>query len=175
MAYDFLADPILAGAYRYWQTKRGTRPMPRRLDIDPSELVPLLPHLQLTEIVDGGARVRYRLVGTAIVATFGIELTGKYFDEAFSGAQLRSHEENYHILCREKRPLLVSRHYVSRTGIELLSHRLIMPLSADDENVNQALTAMNFESASKPAPRNSDWLGEQAHFDVLDSERTIIR
>jgi len=175
MVYDFRSDPILEGAHQYWLAKRGGRRMPRRRDIDPSEVVPLLPNLQITELVDGGARVRYRLIGTAIVSTFGAEFTGKYFDEVFSGDQLRAHEENYRVLCREKCPILVSRHYVSHKMIELLCHRLIMPLSEDDNAVNQALTAMSFQYPNKAAQRIGDWLGAQDRFDVLDTERTIIR
>lgn len=174
MAYDFQNDPILAGAYRYWQRKRGGRHMPRRLDIDPSEVVPLLPNLQITELVDGGARVRYRLIGTAIVATYGAELTGKFLDEVFTGDRLRSHEENYRIVCREKCPLLVSSHYVSRAAIELFCHRLIMPLSEDDATVNQALTAMSFQSADNAPQRQGDWLGKEGRFDVLGAERMVV-
>ncbi len=55
--------------------------MPRRRDIDPTEIPRLLPNLQITELIDGGARIRYRLTGTAIVNAYGADLTGKYFQE----------------------------------------------------------------------------------------------
>src|SRR5579862_4529995 len=119
MSYDFRADTILGPAFAYWQAKCGARAMPRRADIDPSEMIPLLPHLQITELVDGGARVRYRLVGTGIVAAYGAELTGKYFDEVFSGDRLHFVEDNYRLMCRERRPILVGNRYVSRKDIEL--------------------------------------------------------
>jgi hypothetical protein len=175
MAYDFRSDAILDGAYRYWLAKRGARRMPCRQDIDPREVVPLLPNLQITELVDGGGRIRYRLIGTAIVATYGTELTGKYLDEAFTGDRLHDHEENYRMLCREKCPVLVSSRYLSRKAIELVCNRLIMPLSEDDDIVNQALTAMSFQSANTTTQRNSDWLDAPARFDVLDCERTVVR
>jgi hypothetical protein len=54
MAYDFHSDSILAAAYQYWQSKRGERRMPRRSDIEPSEIVPLLPNLLIIEVLGGG-------------------------------------------------------------------------------------------------------------------------
>lgn len=175
MAYDFRNDPILFAAYRYWDSKRGQRLMPRRGDIKPAEIVPLLPNLQIIEVVDGGKRLRYRLVGTAIVAALGAEYTGKYFDEVFSGEQLRAHEENYRIIAREKCPLFVSRRYVTPGGAELFSRRIIMPLSEDDVVVNQMLTAMSFHSANAMARRLGGVLGDETHFDVSDTERSLIR
>src|ERR1700736_619243 len=83
--YDFRADPVLRAALAYWEGKRGDRPMPQRGDIDPDELRPVLSHLQITEVIDGGSRFRYRLVGTAIVEAFGAEFTGRYVDELMSG------------------------------------------------------------------------------------------
>ena len=119
--------------------------MPRRADIEPREITRLLPYLQITELVDGGARIRYRLVGTRIVAAYGAELTGKYFDEVFAGDRLRFVEDNYRVMCREKRPIFVGSRYVSRKDIELFCYRLVMPLSDDGSTINQVLTVMSFK------------------------------
>src|SRR5512134_751440 len=92
------ADPILGALYRYWNRRRGRRRMPDRRDIDPLELGPkLLPHVGLMDIVDGGARVRYRLLGTAIVERWGSDPTGKFMDEVMSG----SYRDYIHGLYRE--------------------------------------------------------------------------
>jgi hypothetical protein len=177
MAYDFHSDSILAAAYQYWQGKRGERRMPRRSDIEPSEIVPLLPNLMIIEVLGGGKRQRYRLVGTAIVETFGVEFTGKYLDQVFSGAHLRSHVENYRIIARAKCPLLLSRRYHSPIGGALICHRLVMPLSEDDRAVNQMLVAMSFQApnANAGAWRQSGALGDEPHFAIIESERTLIR
>src|ERR1051325_6866611 len=71
MRYNYQSDPVLGPVLRYWFDKRGARLMPSRRDIDPVEIEPrLLPNLQITELVDGGARFRYRLAGTAIVEAY---------------------------------------------------------------------------------------------------------
>src|SRR5208282_3181748 len=127
MSHDFCGDPILGPAHEYWRSKCGASNMPRRRDIDPTEISHLLPHIQISEIV--GARIRYRLAGTAIVEAYGEELTGKYFDEVFSGERLRFVEANYRMMCEKKRPVLVCNRYISKRDVQLICIRLIMPLS----------------------------------------------
>ena len=144
MLEDFQSDPTLGAAYAYWRAKRGTRAMPRRRDIDPTEIPKLLPNLQIVELVNGGERLRFRLVGTAIVRAYGAEPTGKYFDEMFSGERLRFIQSNYRRIHREKRPLLVYGKYETTMGISLLAHRLILPLSDDGIEVTHCLTVMTF-------------------------------
>ena len=66
--------------YRYWETKRGPGgTAPTRRDLDPLEIVKLLPHVALVEPTQDG--YRWRLMGTAIATDFGRDLTGKPFGE----------------------------------------------------------------------------------------------
>lgn len=59
--------------------------LPGRDVIDPSQLRALLPYIMLIDLEDraggGGFRVRYRLVGTAVVRFSGIDFTNTYLDE----------------------------------------------------------------------------------------------
>lgn len=152
--FDFHADPILGPAYQYWQAKCGTRAMPRRRDIDPIEFPRLLPYVQLTELV--GQRIRYRLVGTAIVDNYGGELCAKYFDEVFSGQRLRFIEANYRMMCERRQPVLVCNRYFSRRSTPLICVRLVMPLSEDGATVDRCFTAMNFQHPGDA----SQWFGD---------------
>lgn len=173
MPYDFRSDPILSQAYAYWQAKCAGRAMPRRADIEPKDLIRLLPYLQITEILEGGKRIRYRLVGTAIVNAYGAELTGKYFDEVFTGERLKLIEENYRTMCRTKRPILVGNRYHTRKDMELFCYRVVMPLSEDGETVNQVLTAMSFK---QPEPRIGDaqLTAQNDKFDVAGSSCDVL-
>ncbi len=65
----------------YWLEKRGRRDFPAKREIDPHDLVPLLPFLSIAEIHRNPFRVRYRLVGTAVVRLHGGEFTGRWLDE----------------------------------------------------------------------------------------------
>jgi hypothetical protein len=63
--------------YRYWRGKRGGRAIPTRRDIDPTEIARLLPYVALIEADRDG--YRWRLMGTAIAADLGRDLTGERF------------------------------------------------------------------------------------------------
>jgi hypothetical protein len=174
MQYDFTKDLILNAAYDYWRSKRGGRRIPRRRDIEPTEIPRLLPNIQITELVEGGKRIRYRLAGSAIVEAYGSELAGKYFDEVFTGERLKFAEENYRAMCERKRPVLVVNRYHSARNVELVCHRLIMPLSEDGETVNQCLTAMSFEFPGKSEQWMGHWSENSAGFDVATSHCEAI-
>lgn len=89
MPERFADEPVLAAVYKYWQRKRGTRPMPDRRDIDPVEMgAALLPHVVMLDLEDEARRARYRLVGTAIVERFGRDPTGLYLHDVMSGSYL---------------------------------------------------------------------------------------
>lgn len=150
MAYDYRTCPILSGAFRYWNQKRGSgRTMPSRRDIDPIEVPQFLPHLQLTEVTDCGERFRYRLVGTAIIEAFGTEVTGKYVDELFSGERYRFIYEFYRVVCVTRQPVFSRSLYLGTKDVDLTANRLLLPLSADGVQVNMILGALTFEFASQ--------------------------
>lgn len=65
----------------YWEARCLGRPMPRRADVDPLDLVGLLPKLILVDFETSPFRIRYRLVGSEVVAAAGKDFTGKYVDE----------------------------------------------------------------------------------------------
>ncbi|MEI9987514.1 MAG: PAS domain-containing protein [Aliidongia sp.] len=60
----------------YWLSRRGGLFMPRRRDIDPSEIRNLLPSICVIEVVSPEAAV-FRLAGTAHRETMGFEPTGR--------------------------------------------------------------------------------------------------
>jgi len=171
---DFRNDPILESAYEYWRSKCGTRAMPRRRDLDPTEIPRLLPHIQLTELLEGGSRIRCRLAGTAIVDAYGSELAGKYFDEVFSGERLHFIAVNYRLMCDEKRPVFVLNRYQSSRDVELICTRLIMPLSEDGETVNQCLSALSFQFPGDASTWYGQWLGGSGNFDCGSSYSKAI-
>jgi len=173
LGYDFRSDPILSQAFDYWRGKCGARSMPQRRDIDPTEIPRLLPHIQITENV--GARIRYRLAGSAIVEAYGGELKGKFFDEVLSGERLRFVEANHRLVCTEKRPILVSGSYLSKKEIPLVCNRVVMPLSEDGVNVNQCFTVMTFQFPGKASEWFGQWSGNSGNFDFARSHCEIIR
>lgn len=68
--------PGAAALAAYWESKRAGRAMPDRAEILPSEMVRLLPHIFISELLESG-EYRFRIFGTALVDLFGREMTGK--------------------------------------------------------------------------------------------------
>lgn len=142
---DYRRDPVLRDALDYWRHQRGRRAMPRRRDIEPTDIPRLLPHVQLIEVVAGGARFRYRLTGTALVTAFGKEYTGKYLDELFTGGELAYAQRVYSTVCARRRPVFLRNRYSTTRDVGMVANRLYMPLSDDGVCVNIILGALTFE------------------------------
>jgi hypothetical protein len=128
--------PELAKLFRYWDRKRGARPMPARADILPEELPGLLGNLFMVDVVrDGGEpRFRYRLVGTALTAVMDQELTGKFVDEMpllFRKFALPAYRE----ILRAGRPTYKETNVFESLWV-VRYKRLMLPLSSDGATID---------------------------------------
>lgn len=71
-----MKEAISLSLFTYWNDRRGDRPAPKRFEIEPSAIAQQLPDTFILERVDY-ATSRFRLAGTRISETFGMELRGK--------------------------------------------------------------------------------------------------
>jgi len=145
MNQPYARDPILSGTLAYWERQRGGRAMPRRADLNPADIPRLLPNLRLTEVIDGGARFRYRLVGTAIVTAYGREHTGRFLHDVLSGERRSFVEGLYRMVCAGKRPVYARTYYIGPWELPVLTSRVMVPLSENDADVNLVMTAISFD------------------------------
>jgi hypothetical protein len=146
MAYNYRDDPILGPVLAYWTEKRGGRAMPCKSDIDPTEIPPkVLPNLQLIDVIDNGARFRYRLVGTAMVDAYGWDFSGRIADELFPDDRLNFVQGIYRSVCTSKAPLFSRNKYHTPKNIDLFAMRIYLPLSDGGENVHHLLGVLRFE------------------------------
>jgi len=164
---EFHDDPILGPAYAYWRGKCQDGRLPRRRDIDPTEIPRLLPYLLITELVEDGRRLRYRLAGTAVVAAYGGELTGKYCDEVCLPERRASIVANYRLVCEHRQPLLLRHHYLSSRKVPLVCHRLVMPLAEDGVAVSHFVAALRFDYQGQA----HEWSGKWAETSDFTFER----
>jgi hypothetical protein len=168
-------DPILGPAYAYWCGKCRDDRLPRRRDIDPTEIPRLLPYLLITELVNGGPRLRYRLVGTAIVAAYGGEFTGKYCDEVYPPERRASEVANYRLICERRQPLLLRHYYLSPRRLPLVCHRLVMPLSDDDgDAIRQFVAALRFDYQGQPHEWAGRWAGTTGNFTFEHADSALV-
>ncbi|TXH36747.1 MAG: PAS domain-containing protein [Rhodospirillaceae bacterium] len=132
--------PRIRGIYQYWDAKRGSRLMPARRDIDPIEMKPWLPAIQLIDIFHNPRRMVYRLVGQVDVEFRGFNPTGRTVEECAVGASLEDALENYNIVITQRSLVYDYADYVSASGFLREQECILLPLSDDGETVNMVLT-----------------------------------
>ncbi len=127
-----LRSPLVHELYGYWDAKREGRAMPRKSDIDPSEIKPLLPYVLLGEFKEDPVRLRYRLVGTEVVSVYGVDFTGRWLDELDFGDQVdHGWPAQYRAVFDSRRPLYGSARLHATSGMEMLYEFGLFPLGED--------------------------------------------
>jgi hypothetical protein len=141
-------EPAIGQLYEYWCRQRGSHRFPARAEIDPIEMKAALGGITLFEVhrdtpQPGSFRFRYRLIGSAIVARDGFDLTGRWVDE---------------LPLKQYRALLLSRlDMLARAPGTLLVHNqqfyderwydyeaIWLPLASDHENVDILMACQVF-------------------------------
>lgn len=137
---SLITDERLREGYDYWCRKAAGDRLPRRADIDPTEIPHLLPHIRIVDVVEQG-RFRYRLVGTETRREHQFDPTGHYLDEVLSPPSGPRIIALYEKCVRERRPLYVEHEFVlpNGSGVYRLSKVLFTPLSEDGIAVTKVL------------------------------------
>lgn len=125
----FADEPALQAVADYWTHKRRDRRMPDRSEIDPLDLPPSIwPNLIISEPAGPGLW-RYRLVGSAHVARYGMDFTGKTLQEIMQGSYCDYMTALYDAAFHDSVP--VYSESVFRWDAEgfAMTRRLMLPLS----------------------------------------------
>lgn len=129
-----IASPMVCELHAYWTEKRGDRPLPGWTDIDPTEIVRLLPNLIVVGIEHHPLRVRYRLVGTQIVEFRG-EVTGHYLDAIpwSAPAAAQKVKESFAMVIASRAPLFAEANITTRSGAVRRMFAGVWPLAPTPE------------------------------------------
>ena len=158
---DIAADPVLTAVLQTWEAKRGAKFAPHPTEMDAFALPPaVLPRIVLVDVVEGGLRFRFRLVGSAVALSSGADYTGQYVDEALSGAVRDSVLQHYGTVVRDRRPAYAVAAYRLPGGETVKNSRLAVPLTLNGDAVDRLLLASRVIS---------DWL---LRGDLRNLERT---
>lgn len=137
-------DPAHKDLFAYWHAKRAGRLAPARGDIDPVEIPHLLPDLALVDVVDGGARFLFRLIGTRIVERGDDDFTGSAIDEVALGAWRDHLRELFADLVQRRTAVFSNATLVLSKGQRLGVRQLLLPLQVDGEPVGKILFSPRF-------------------------------
>jgi hypothetical protein len=119
--------------------------LPRRCDIDPAEIKPLLPYLMIVDFIGTPMRVRYRLVGTEIVRFSTMDFTNAYLDELIFGAyDTDPVVEAYRMVAETRLPVVAENMREWSEASALALEFLICPLSEDAARVSQCLVIEDY-------------------------------
>lgn len=140
---DFRSD-ALRQLHKYWVSKLDGRPMPRRADIEPTEIPRLLQHVVLVDVVPEPLRFHFRLIGTHITQAVDRDCTGRFFQEVYDGQIFHKMVRLYSAAVLAKKPV---RHMNTaiHAGKDYRHYEsLHMPLSEDGETVNMIFGGLEF-------------------------------
>jgi hypothetical protein len=165
-----ISDQRLQQGYRYWRQKSAGKAMPRRADLDPTEIPKLLPDVMLVEVLASG-RYRYRLIGTGNARAHGVNATGRHLDEVLPGSEYKSHVIALYDECvRTRRALYSECLFLSPHEMATQRHTkvLFLPLAEDGASVNMVLVVQVFFYI------DIDWAGRDRHFIDIRPFKEIV-
>lgn len=140
--------PDLQRVRAYWTARREARFAPRRADIDPADLVEVLPRIMLADVLSEPLDFRYRLSGTGITDVHSKNMTGKSPRELMPAAYGALIHDHYCLAVHRREPLLHL--IVLDTRERSRSYaRLLLPLSEDGSAVTMLLTVDSKEQNTR--------------------------
>lgn len=122
--------------YLLWKSRCGANGLPSRRDINPREMVPFLPNIMLVDVVWPGPRFRYALVGTGEVRHRGVDPTGKWLEEAYSGVDGGYCDGNYRYVATSGKHLYDISPEPTALGNLADVQALFVPLTNDGKTVS---------------------------------------
>ena len=146
---DTAASPKIRRLHLYWEQLRRGRLMPARPEFDPAAVKPLLPNLVIADVFHAPLRVRYRLVGTAVVEHSRFDFTGKWLHEIDFG-EPQDWIAIYEIFVKEKRPLFgrSAIPFEDRARPPVPYEFCMLPLSADGVTVTGMISIEDYAPLS---------------------------
>jgi hypothetical protein len=137
---DIAEDATISAVYRLWEERRGGRAAPSPTDMDVFALPrSAVSHVVTVDVIDGGARFRFRVIGSRVVIASGTDFTGRYVDEALSGWMRDTVVEQYRAVVSACRPGYAMAEFGRDGWQPTKNRRLALPLSSDGETVDRLL------------------------------------
>ncbi|HNB27260.1 MAG TPA: PAS domain-containing protein [Alphaproteobacteria bacterium] len=163
MSQEFQSARLEALYSHYRAMMRGER-LPRRSDIDPSQMIAAIPNTYIAAVDRSSAddtRFRLQLFGTELVRLFGAELTGEQvctLDLGDWGTEWRS---TLRYAMRTKAPVVVVHRLEVIRHLPITIEHVALPLSQDGLTVDRLIGAIDMLEDDRDAIRNHvnriDW------------------
>jgi hypothetical protein len=135
--------PKAIALYQYWNSRRGVRSMPSRVDIDPLEMRQWLPRLMLVDVSPDAKHFTYRLVGTEIVDLLGVNPTGRPVETAWPEEGVQQLLEDYREVAENRTPVFCQQVSEWLDDQRPTAWAVRLPLSSDGIEVDMVLAYLS--------------------------------
>lgn len=134
----------LRSLYEYWDSKRGDRRAPTRVEIDPTDIPDLLGYVNLFEVREEPRDFRVRLNGTAVADMLGQDVTGRWCSEVTSGEDALRCKQAFDLCVDQWVPVLVQTSLAFCGKPHAGQTIVALPLSGDGRRVDMMITAHSY-------------------------------
>jgi hypothetical protein len=146
-----MQEAVTQSLFSYWNALRGSRPAPKRFEIEPSRIANNLPDTFILERINH-INARFRLAGTRITETLGMELRGRNLFELFDAEDAETLQNQMELIATHCAVGVFRMSAESSDGKTTSFEVLILPLIHTRDSVERFLGSVT--SIDKPA-----WLG----------------
>jgi hypothetical protein len=130
--------------YDWWRAHTGSAGLPDRSSFDPIEHRRLMPNLMISDVELEPFRIRYRLVGTRVVANLGVDFTGRYLDELLLPGYEVPWMDYYRQSYAERRPVMGSVTDPARSGNTFTYEFGVFPIARAGDAVAQFIALEDY-------------------------------
>lgn len=139
--------------YSYWNDVRGERLAPKRFEIEPARIAPILPETFILERI-GLESYRFRLAGTRICEQFCRELRGTNFLNLWDGEDIVVVADQLSSLARHGGVALLQCRATTHLGRSVTLETILLPLMHTRQAITRYLGAMS-------TTEDPHWLGAE--------------
>ncbi|WP_189048443.1 PAS domain-containing protein [Aliidongia dinghuensis] len=155
IAQPTIKRPELGRLLQHWHELRGDQRLPRRSELEPTDIAYCLGNVALVEI-ERPFRPRYRLVGTRLAELLGEDPTGRYVDEMASPRARTEALTAYRRAVETGQPVYTERVF-NLLFLKFGYYRLLLPFAWRSEGQADLVVAAFFET-DRTFRRAVDWL-----------------
>ena len=105
---ELTKSELVRQLYDWWSAGTGPAGITDRSAFDLIEHRLLMPNVMISDVETEPFRIRYRLVGTKVVANLGVDFTGRYLDELLVAGYAVPWMDYYRMAYAERRPRMGS-------------------------------------------------------------------
>ena len=170
---DAMRSNTTTELFRYWNTIRGKRELPRRDELEPADIRTLLPNLFILER-DRNAGISFRLAGTQVCALFGQELRGRQFGMLWLGSQAAKTQRITGQVMTHRVPLVLSAKGRTADARDVDIETLLLPLASREGESDRVLGALSPLARPHWLHATSIECLDVTGMKVLDPDRTAV-